>query len=354
MANETVFNQHFDLLEKTISELALEKKPENTFNCDESMVNMDRRTGKVVVSMRTKQAYSESKGTRDHITVNACGSASSQVLPPHIIFVSSYPSGPYAREGPNGALYSIFDNGYMDSELFYGFLNQLFIPRTRHISGPELLILDGHGSHLDIKSIELCRNNFAHIYCLPPHTTHIFQPLDVVIFHPLKTHFSRLTEHVKLATLHWKNHINCNKTNFTKLFKEPWELLTTLLIKAGFRKCGVVPLDRNAIDKKRLVNSNCQDSLTNTCINDVSVSSSNNSSLLNTTPVEFPVSPQSSSTPPNPLVAVGIITATVYNSIIITAEKEETQKKPRLNRQARLITSDEQIRQYEEKFEKIC
>ena len=130
--------------------------------------------------------------------------------------------------------------------------------------------------------------------------------------------------------------------------------MTTSLIKTGFRKCGIVPLDRNAIDKKRLVNSNCQDSLTNTCINDVSVSSSNNSSLLNTTPVEFPVSPQSSSTPPNPLVAVGIITATVYNSIIITAEKEETQKKPRLNRQARLITSDEQIRQYEEKFEKIC
>ena len=75
----------------------------------------------------------------------------------------------------------------MDSELFYGFLNQLFIPRTRHISGPKLLMLDGHGSHLDIKSIDLCRNYFVHMYCLPPHATHIFQPLDAVIFHPLKT-----------------------------------------------------------------------------------------------------------------------------------------------------------------------
>ena len=43
-------------------------------------------------------------------------------------------------------------------------------------------------------------------------------------------------------------------------------------------------------------------------------------------------------TPPNPLVS----------------KKEETQRrKPRLNTQARLITSDEQIRQYEEKVEKI-
>ena len=70
-------------------------------------------------------------------------------------------------------------------------------------------------------------------------------------------------------------------------FKESWESLTISLITTGFRKCGIVPLNRNAIDEKRLVNSNCQDSLTNTCINDILVSSSNNSSLLNATPVEF-------------------------------------------------------------------
>ena len=107
---------------------------------------------------------------------------------------------------------------------------------------------------------------------------------------------------------------------------------------------------QKSIDKKQLVNCNCQYSLTNTCINDVSVSSSNNSSLLNTTPVEFSPSPQSTSTPPNPLVAAGIIPATVYNSIIIPAQKEEKQRKPRLNTQARLITSDEQIGQFEEKI----
>ena len=109
---------------------------------------------------------------------------------------------------------------------------------------------------------------------------------------------------------------------------------------------------QKSIDKKQLVNCNCQYSLTNTCINDVSVSSSNNSSLLNTTPVEFSPSPQSTSTPPNPLVAAGIIPATVYNSIIIPAQKEEKQRKPRLNTQARLITSDEQIGQFEEKIKK--
>ena len=35
------------------------------------MVAIDRRTGKVVVSRKKKPAYSESKGARNNITVNA-------------------------------------------------------------------------------------------------------------------------------------------------------------------------------------------------------------------------------------------------------------------------------------------
>ena len=194
------------------------------------MVAMDRCTGKVVVSWKTKQAYSEAKGTRDHVTVNACVSANGLVLPPHIIFAGEFPSGPYVREGSDGALYSISDNGYLDSMLFYIFMNQLFIPKTRHIASQKLLILDDHGSHLDINTIQLCRANNIHLYCLPPHTTHIFQPLDVVIFHPVKSHFSYLTPHIKLATLGWKRPVKCFKINFTKLFKEPWESVSTALI----------------------------------------------------------------------------------------------------------------------------
>ena len=94
-----MYEQHFTLLEKILNDWELTKKPENIFNCDESMVAMDRPTGKVDVSRKTKQAYSESKGTRDHITVNASVSANGLVLPPHIIFAGAFPSVPYAREG---------------------------------------------------------------------------------------------------------------------------------------------------------------------------------------------------------------------------------------------------------------
>ena len=216
------------------------------------MVAMDRRTGKVVVSRNTKQAYCETKGTRDHITANGCVSASGLILPTRIIFQQAFPSGPYGRDGPDGALYSISPNGYMDSGLFYGILDKLFISQTQNIEGPKLLILDGHGSHLSIDSIDLCRRKNIHMYCLSPHTTHVFQPLDVVIFHPLKAHFNWTTQNLKLATLGWKEPINYCKTNFTKLFKQPWESMTVALIKTGFRKCAIFPLNRSSIDTSRL------------------------------------------------------------------------------------------------------
>ena len=37
----------------------------------------------------------------------------------------------------------------MDSKPFYGFINRLFIPHTKAIPGPKLLILDGHGEGIN-------------------------------------------------------------------------------------------------------------------------------------------------------------------------------------------------------------
>ena len=326
MGNTTVWKQHFDLLEETIDQLQLRDNPKAIFHCDESVIAMDRRSGTVVVSRKTKHTYSESKGTRDHIIVNACVSASSYIMPPHIIFSQSYPSGLYARDGPNGALYSISDNGYMDSDFFYGFISKLFILHTNKIAGAKLLILDGHGSHLNIDIIHLCRESNIHLYCLPPDTIHIFQPLDVVIFRPVKAHFNKITQHLKLATSGSSNPINCSKTNFIRIFKEPWESVTVALIKKGFQKCGISPLDRDAMDKGRLsgksanTNSPKQQSAATSNPNQQPTTSSNQQLPA---PEEDQTSPMA--THSNPLEATGVIPANLYNSFIFTEMNQSKQ-----------------------------
>ena len=100
------------------------------------MIAMDKRLGAVVVSRKTKHTYSESKGTQDHIKVNACVSIWLYHATTSNFFPKFYLSGPYAQDGPDGALYSVFDNGYVESKLFYSSIYKLFIPHTIHIPGP--------------------------------------------------------------------------------------------------------------------------------------------------------------------------------------------------------------------------
>ena len=323
MGNTTVRKQYFNFLEERIDKLELRGNPKAIFNCDESMIAMDRRSRTVAVSRKTKNTYSESKGTRDHITINACVSASGYIMSPNIIFAKTYPSGPYARDGPDGALYFISDNGYMDSELFYGFIFKLFVPHTIQIPGPKLLILDGHGSHLNIDIINLCHENNVHLYCLPPHTTHIFQPLDVVIFRPVKVYFNKITQNLKLATLEWSNPINCCKTNFTRIFKEPWESITVSLIKKGFQKCGISPLDRDAINKSRFsgesaINITPQQQSAATFTNP-QPSTSSNQQENQTSPTAMHI---------NPLEATGVIPVNLYDSFIFPEMNQSKQKQP--------------------------
>jgi hypothetical protein len=49
-----------------------------------------------------------------------------------------------------------------------------------------LLYLDGHNSHITLEVIEYTRQNKIVAICLPPHTTHALQPLDVGVFGPFK------------------------------------------------------------------------------------------------------------------------------------------------------------------------
>ena len=84
-------------------------------------------------------------------------------------------------------------------------------------------MLDGHGSHLDIDMIDMLVANNIHLFCLPPHTANILQPLDVAIIRSPKAHFSRIRDMVKLASLGMKSQVNVCKKNFCAIFKETFE-----------------------------------------------------------------------------------------------------------------------------------
>ena len=63
-----------------------------------------------------------------------------------------------------------------------------------------LLIVDGHNSHFSMDFPHFCSSNQIELFCLPPHTTHILQPLDVGLFAPLQPYYGhRVEEHLRLT-----------------------------------------------------------------------------------------------------------------------------------------------------------
>ena len=80
-------------------------------------------------------------------------------------------------------------SGWMQTEIFVQWFRH-FLKHTHLTAGdPVLLILDGHSTHTkSIALIELARTNHVSIICLPAHTTHRLQPLDVSLMKPLNTY----------------------------------------------------------------------------------------------------------------------------------------------------------------------
>ena len=68
-------------------------------------------------------------------------------------------------------------------------------PNEKH-----LLIVDGQNSHFSSKFLHFCDKGRIELFCLPPHTTYILQPLDVELLAPLQSYYSRIVEdHLRLT-----------------------------------------------------------------------------------------------------------------------------------------------------------
>ena len=83
-------------------------------------------------------------------------------------------------------------NGWTSNQHGVEWLRQCFEPDTREKADGNyrLLILDGHGSHVTGSFIMHCMDHRIALMRLPPHTSHVLQPLDVGLFGPLKTMLS--------------------------------------------------------------------------------------------------------------------------------------------------------------------
>ena len=241
---------YFQLLGKTLEDGNFIQRPQDIYNCDETVIDLNKSSQKVVVPRKMRVSHSRQVSTTEHISMHCCVSAAGYAMPPFIIYKGSFPGGNYTVGGPDGALYGRQQSGFMDGELFLKWFTRLFVPYAKPTpENPVLLLLDGHSSHCTVDIIEAARENNVMLLALAPHTTHLCQPLDVAVYKSLKVNLSKL---MKLGqTLRWDLWVP--KGSVSKMIRKPFEdAMSIQNIKSGFRKCGIFPFDPNAIDRGQL------------------------------------------------------------------------------------------------------
>jgi hypothetical protein len=217
---------------------------EDTYNFDETGFAMGLITGsrssKVITSSESVgRATVTQPGERKWSTTVETISAAGWALPPFVILEGKTHLEYYYQQSlPLDWTIAVSDNGWTNDKLGFHFIKH-FDKWTKHrTTGTyRLLILDGHGSHATPEFDLFCSENNIITECLPPHTSHILQPLDVACFGPLKTAYGHLVQDLARQAI-----FHVDKADFLTMYRQARATIhSEQNIRSAFRATGLIP-----------------------------------------------------------------------------------------------------------------
>jgi hypothetical protein len=237
-SDPAIISPWFDLVRNVKAKYGI--LDEDSYNFDETGFTMGvAGTVKVVnASDRRTRPLGIQPCDREWVTLIAGINAMGWTVPPFFIFKAKNHDQSWYHDISKVWRISVSDNGWTTNELGLAWL-QHFIQHTegRRVCSHVLLIIDGHESHKSLAFQNLCEENKIITLCIPPHASHILQPLDVVCFSLLKRAYGG--EIRGLASCHI-NHID--KKAFLASFKRVFEgSFSKENILSSFQATGLVP-----------------------------------------------------------------------------------------------------------------
>ncbi|KAL2887303.1 hypothetical protein HOO65_050424 [Ceratocystis lukuohia] len=239
----------FRLVESTIAKYGINTA--DIYNFDKTGFTMGViASGMVVTAVeRHGKAKSVQPGNREWVTVIQAINAEGWAITPFIVVAGQYHLASWYRESnlPDDWVIATTHNGWSDNETGLEWLRHF----DQHTKGRStghyrLLILDGHESHHSVDFEQYCEDNHIITLCMPAHSSHLLQPLDVGCFGPLKKAYGREIEHlIKCSITH------VSKADFFPAFYAAHQAaMTQSNIKGGFKGAGLVPLDGESVISK--------------------------------------------------------------------------------------------------------
>ncbi|KAH7464010.1 hypothetical protein FOMA001_g17859 [Fusarium oxysporum f. sp. matthiolae] len=245
----TIIRNWFRLVENTIAKYGI--RSDDIWNFDETGFMMGVISSGIVVTSSERRGNPKSvqPGNREWVTAIQAINAEGQAIDPFIVVAGQYHLANWYRESNLPASWAIAttQNGWTDNEKGLEWLKHFNRCTNNRSTGPyRLLILDGHESHHSADFQIYFEENNIITLCMPPHSSHLLQPLDVGCFGPLKKAYGREIEHLIRRSI---THIS--KTEFFPAFYAAFQLtMTEANIKGVFRGAGIVPFDPAVVISK--------------------------------------------------------------------------------------------------------
>ena len=244
--NKPKVQEYFNDLENLMDRLELKSKPHCVWNMDETHSSLTHKPGKVLSQRGSRNVPGRVGNDRDSVSVLCCINAAGGTVPPLCIVKGKTPRCLNAYDttrGPTNAKYTYQEKAYMIDLLGEMWFRDHFL-KFCGSERPQLIILDSHSSHETLGLLTIAQRSGIHLFALPPHTTHWLCPLDKTVFGPLSRKYQ---QDCTLFMSQSPNHL-VTKWEWPKLFNQAYSSAFSIAnIQSGFRQCGVVPLNPQAI-----------------------------------------------------------------------------------------------------------
>ena len=232
---------------------------ENKFNMDKKGVLLGQaNVAKILLPDTAQQRrrhaqYKKIPGGRESVTVIEAVSADGVALRPFIILRAQNVWEKWtAIEGTTSDWnLATSTKGWTDDDLGLEWL-KLFNQESKpaNLQDFRLLLVDNHSSYCTGRFIMHCLQNRIILIAFPPHSTHLFQPLDVGLFSPLQNYYSaQILDHAQ-----YSGGRGVSKEDFLKYYhRARSRALTPHNIRSAFQASGIHPCRaRPVLDKLNL------------------------------------------------------------------------------------------------------
>jgi hypothetical protein len=236
-SNPAIISPWFNLVRNVKAKYGI--LDQDTYNFDETgfQMGVGGSVRVVTASERRLRPLQVQPGDREWVTLIAAINAMGWVLPPFFIFKAKNHDQAWYHN-PKDWRIGVSKNGWTTNELGLEWLKH-FIQHTtaRTVGSHRLLIIDGHESHKSLAFQDLCEENKIITLCMPPHTSHILQPLDVGCFAALKRAYKK-----EINVLANNDITHIDKKAFLAAFNQVFDkAFSSGNIQSSFRATGLVP-----------------------------------------------------------------------------------------------------------------